>query len=127
MTGRPGPAWGAAAWSLLALAAIGFQVGWLGGAGALRVLVAVAFVALAPGFGWVRLLGVADPLARWTLTAVLSLSLSLLVAFTMAVTGLWAPTGGLAVLAALGGVGGVAHLVRARRGASEGAAPEPSP
>ncbi len=117
---------GAGLWLALTAAALAYQTGVLVAAQEARPLVAVAFVALAPGFGWARLLAGADPWTRWALTLGISLALSTLTAFALAVLAAWAPTLGLALLAVVGGLGVLVWLVAARRAApARGAAPAP--
>jgi uncharacterized membrane protein len=101
-------------WTLLTAAALASAFDALPAPVPVRALVALAFVAVVPGFGWVRLLAPAAPLTALALTLALSLSLSLLVAFTMAVASAWSAAHGALVLASLGAFGVLAWLAYGR-------------
>lgn len=66
-----------------------------------RALVIVGFALVAPGFAWVRLLGIEDRLAEWTLGIAASVAIATLVTSIQAYAGAWSPTGTIAVLAVI--------------------------
>jgi hypothetical protein len=66
-----------------------------------RALAIVGFALVCPGFAWVRLLGMQDRLAEWTLGIAASISIATLVASLQAYAGAWSPTGTIAVLAVI--------------------------
>jgi hypothetical protein len=66
-----------------------------------RALVIVGFALVAPGLAWVRLLGIEDRLAEWTLGIAGSVAIATLVASIQAYAGAWSPTGTIAVLAVI--------------------------
>jgi hypothetical protein len=66
-----------------------------------RALAIVGFALVAPGFAWVRLLGIEDRLAEWTLGIATSIAIATLVASIQAYAGAWSPTGTIAVLAVI--------------------------
>ena len=72
---------------------------------AVRMIAALAGCLVLPGLGWARRLRLRDLGDTLALTVVLSLSITAVVATAMAVTGLWSPTAGLAILAAVAAFG----------------------
>jgi hypothetical protein len=105
----------AGAWLTLTLLTFAYQLEPFDVAAPARPLVAVAFVALAPGYGWARLLAPHDAWIRWATTLGIGLAASTLTAFALALLEAWAPLVGFVLLAAFGGVGVIAWLVAARR------------
>lgn len=72
---------------------------------AVRLAAALAGCLVLPGLGWARRLRLRDLGDTIALTVVLSLSITAAVATGMAVTGLWSPAAGLAILTAVTVVG----------------------
>jgi hypothetical protein len=66
-----------------------------------RALAIVGFVLVCPGLAWIRLLGIQDRLAEWTLGVALSISIATIVASIQAYTGAWSPRGMVVALAIL--------------------------
>lgn len=64
-----------------------------------RALLIVTFALVCPGFAWVRLLGLEDRLAEWTLGVAASIAIGTLVASLQAYAGAWSPKGTIIVLA----------------------------
>jgi hypothetical protein len=64
-----------------------------------RALAIVGFALVCPGFAWVRLLGIEDRLAEWTLGIATSIAIATLVASIQAYAGAWSPKGTIVVLA----------------------------
>jgi len=108
-------------WALTLVVLIGAIATALAGAsapaGSWRLGLALAFVTFGPGLGWAGALRL--PGAAFTLFVgvALSVSLTLLVAITMAATDAWSIAGGFTALAAAGAVGAIAWLLRAWPGA----------
>ncbi len=73
----------------------------------MRAAVAFWFLLACPGMAFVRVLGVKDALAEWTLAIALSLVLDTLVAEAMLFAGVWSPAWGLGALIGMTG-GGIA-------------------
>jgi hypothetical protein len=72
---------------------------------AVRLTAALAGCLVLPGLGWARRLRLRDLGDTIALTVVLSLSITAVVATGMAVIGSWSPVAGLAILAAVTGLG----------------------
>ena len=64
-----------------------------------RALAIVGFALVCPGFAWVRLLGIEDRLAEWTLGIATSIAIATLVASIQAYAGAWSPKGTIVLLA----------------------------
>ena len=107
---------GAALWALALMTMIGAIAAALGGAsapsGGWRVGFALTFVALGPGLGWAGAMRLPSDHMTVLVGVALSVSLTLLVAITMAATGVWSVVSGFAALATIGASGAVAWLWR---------------
>jgi hypothetical protein len=66
-----------------------------------RALAIVGFALVCPGFAWVRLLGIQDRLAEWTLGIATSIAIATLVASIQAYAGAWSPKGTIVLLAVI--------------------------
>jgi hypothetical protein len=66
-----------------------------------RALAIVGFALVCPGFAWVRLLGIEDRLAEWTLGIASSIAIATLVASIQAYAGAWSPKGTIVLLAVI--------------------------
>ena len=64
-----------------------------------RAILIVTFALVCPGFAWVRLLGLEDRLAEWTLGVAASIAIGTLVASLQAYAGAWSPAGTIILLA----------------------------
>jgi hypothetical protein len=64
-----------------------------------RAVAIVGFALVCPGLAWVRLLGLQDRLAEWTLGIATSIAIASLVASLQAYAGAWSPKGTVALLA----------------------------
>jgi len=71
-----------------------------------RMPLVAAFCLLVPGYGWARRMHLKDRGDTLAMTVVLSLCASVLVGTALAVSGLWSPLAGLAILVliTLGGI-----------------------
>lgn len=86
-----------------------------------RVIVALGFCLIAPGIGWARWLGFKNAGDTWAMATVLSISMTVIVATIMAVSGLWSPLVGFGALLVLSILGIIAARRRAgRRDAGQG-------
>lgn len=86
----------------------------------LRSTVAIGFCSIAPGLGWARCLNFKNIGDTWAMTAVLSISMTVVVATAMAVTGLWSPLLGIGTLCVFSVLGIlVAHHRGVRKANSE--------
>jgi hypothetical protein len=83
-----------------------------------RTLLAVLFLAIAPGFALIGLLRLSDPWLRAALVLALSLSIDAIVGGVLSYTGSWSPTAAMLILTALSvtGVFGQVALRRAKEG-----------
>jgi hypothetical protein len=66
-----------------------------------RAVAMVGFALVCPGLAWVRLLGVQDRLAEWTLGIATSIAIATLVASLQAYAGAWSPRGTVVLLAVI--------------------------
>lgn len=74
-----------------------------------RLMCAVAFCLLAPGWGWARRTGPGDAVDRLALAVVISLSVTIIVGTTMVATDRWSIPVGIAVLTAVAVLGFVPY------------------
>ncbi len=80
-----------------------------------RALLIVTFALVCPGFAWVRLLGLEDRLAEWTLGVAASIAIGTLVASLQAYAGAWSPAGTIILLALVVLAAIATELVATRR------------
>ena len=66
-----------------------------------RAVAIVGFALVCPGFAWVRLLGMQDRLAEWTLGIASSIAIATLIATLQAYAGAWSPKGMIVLLAVI--------------------------
>jgi type II secretory pathway component PulF len=93
--------------------ALGASLAVFGDVQPLRAPISLSFLLICPGLAWVRLLGLQEVVAEWTLAVVLSLALDTIVAETMLYAGAWSPDRSLAVLASLSVAGALAQIIAA--------------
>jgi hypothetical protein len=80
------------------------------GASPARTVLAVCFLALAPGLGVVGLLRLSDPWLQAALVPALSLALDAIVGGVLSYAGLWSPTAGILILVAISALGALAGV-----------------
>ncbi|MBA3889201.1 MAG: hypothetical protein H0X64_01590 [Gemmatimonadaceae bacterium] len=94
---------------------VAFAAGLIDAPPLVRVAIVLTFVSIVPGYGWVQMLELDEPMMRWATTIGVSLSTTVLVALAMAVTGLWSPLLGATAIGGLGGVGVLLRLAQRAR------------
>lgn len=105
----------ASASALLALTLVVLVLVLLGAGGTFALVLVVAFALTAPGWVLARFMDPASPAMEWTIAVAASLSIVLLLAMTLLVTGLWYPTVAVGALALATAAGLAVHLVRMTR------------
>jgi hypothetical protein len=110
MTSR---AWGPPVVLLLSMAAM--SAGLVAdGASPARTLMAVCFLAIAPGLSLVGLLGLSDPWLEAALVPAVSLSLDAIVGGVLSYTGAWSTTTAMLVLVVVSVLGAFGQLLLRR-------------
>jgi hypothetical protein len=99
-------------WPLVILISTGAS--WLfyasGNEGGVRAAVLLWFLFVCPGLAVVGLLGIAEPITKWTIVIALSIALDLVVTVTMLYANLWSIPAGLALLGLFAASGAIAQL-----------------
>lgn len=99
-------------WPLVILISTGAS--WLlyasGSEGAPRAAVLLWFLCVCPGLAVVGLLGITEPIIKWTIVIALSIALDLVVTAAMLYANLWSVPAGLALLGLFAASGAIAQL-----------------
>lgn len=105
----------ASALVLLALTLVVLIMVLLGASGTVPSVLVVAFALTAPGWVVARFMDPESPVMEWTIAVAASVSIVILLAMALLVTGLWYPQVAVGALALATAAGLVVHLVRLGR------------
>lgn len=105
----------ASAVALLALTLVVLILVLLGASGTVASVLVVAFALTAPGWVVARFMDPESPVMEWTIAVAAGVSIVILLAMALLVTGLWYPAVAVGALALATAAGLIVHLVRLNR------------